>query len=245
MGLLLAVVFGVLLAGLLLIQVPIGLEPFQLRGAGAAILAGVFAYYALWRNIWPEPARIDLSALRTPAGHKRLVGGFLIGIAIGVIGAVAIELMIEMGLLAYPHGYGLAYGLVLGFAFGLVSGLRDTGIRSGMDPREIIRTDITGWLVNGLTIGVAGGFVGVLLGELVFFWASVALTYALAIGLVLGGYTGGAVGLRYLGFLLATRGLLPWRLGGFLHWCYGAGLLRISGIAYQFRHRELQDYLAA
>ncbi|NBE94510.1 MULTISPECIES: hypothetical protein [unclassified Nonomuraea] len=28
-------------------------------------------------------------------------------------------------------------------------------------------------------------------------------------------------------------------------WWFGAGLLRISGTAYQFRHRELQDYLAA
>ncbi|MEU0932452.1 NACHT domain-containing protein [Embleya sp. NPDC005971] len=35
------------------------------------------------------------------------------------------------------------------------------------------------------------------------------------------------------------------RLGAFLHWSYGAGLLRISGIAYQFRHRELQNWLAS
>jgi hypothetical protein len=41
------------------------------------------------------------------------------------------------------------------------------------------------------------------------------------------------------------HGRLPWRLGRFLHWCYtDAGLVRTAGIAYQFRHRELQDYLA-
>ena len=37
---------------------------------------------------------------------------------------------------------------------------------------------------------------------------------------------------------------LPWRFGRFLHWCYEAGLIRVAGISYQFRHRELQDYLA-
>ncbi|MEU1577418.1 hypothetical protein ABZ519_41005 [Streptomyces collinus] len=36
---------------------------------------------------------------------------------------------------------------------------------------------------------------------------------------------------------------MPWRLGAFLHWAYEAGLLRISGVVYQFRHRELQDWL--
>ncbi len=50
-------------------------------------------------------------------------------------------------------------------------------------------------------------------------------------------------GRRYLVFLLCTRGRLPWRLGAFLNWGYDAGLLRVSGVAYQFRHRELQDWL--
>jgi hypothetical protein len=40
------------------------------------------------------------------------------------------------------------------------------------------------------------------------------------------------------------RHRLPWRLGRFLHACYQAGILRIAGSAYQFRHRELQDHLA-
>ncbi|MFF5837807.1 NACHT domain-containing protein [[Kitasatospora] papulosa] len=49
---------------------------------------------------------------------------------------------------------------------------------------------------------------------------------------------------RFLGFRLNTPGL-PWRLALFLHWCTEAGLLRVEGLAYQFRHRELQDWLAA
>lgn len=35
---------------------------------------------------------------------------------------------------------------------------------------------------------------------------------------------------------------LPRRLGQFLDWAYHAGLLRMSGTATQFRHRELQDH---
>ncbi|WP_344272383.1 NACHT domain-containing protein [Streptomyces hebeiensis] len=58
----------------------------------------------------------------------------------------------------------------------------------------------------------------------------------------------GAAGIRYIAFLLCTRRWwsgqpLPWRLGRFLDWCCDAGLTRTAGIAYQFRHRELQDFL--
>jgi hypothetical protein len=34
----------------------------------------------------------------------------------------------------------------------------------------------------------------------------------------------------------------PVGFGAFLDWAAGAGLLRVSGIAYQFRHRQLQDW---
>jgi hypothetical protein len=49
---------------------------------------------------------------------------------------------------------------------------------------------------------------------------------------------------RYLALLLATRRRMPWRLGRFLDWATDAGLLRMAGAAYQFRHRELQEQLA-
>ncbi|MCX4671826.1 NACHT domain-containing protein [Streptomyces sp. NBC_01381] len=49
---------------------------------------------------------------------------------------------------------------------------------------------------------------------------------------------------RYYSFLLCMRGRLPWRLKRFLRWSYSVGILRASGIAYQFRHLELQDWLA-
>lgn len=50
---------------------------------------------------------------------------------------------------------------------------------------------------------------------------------------------------RHMAFRLCTRGQLPPRLAPFLNWSREAGLLRLSGSAYEFRHRELQDWLAA
>ncbi|OQQ13127.1 hypothetical protein B0675_39550 [Streptomyces sp. M41(2017)] len=67
----------------------------------------------------------------------------------------------------------------------------------------------------------------------------------LVLGLLVGLYFLTGAGRRYLVFLLCARGQLPWRLGRFLRWAYGAGLLRVSGSAYQFRHRELQEWLGA
>jgi hypothetical protein len=97
-------------------------------------------------------------------------------------------------------------------------------------------------LLFGLAVGLAVGLAGRFAVELVF-----ALVFGLAVGLAFGlafGPAGGPAGVRYGFLLVCTRGRLPWFLGRFLDWCYSANLIRVSGIAYQFRHRELQDYLA-
>jgi hypothetical protein len=44
-------------------------------------------------------------------------------------------------------------------------------------------------------------------------------------------------------FLSVFRGNSPLRFNAFLEWAVPAGLLRVSGVAYQFRHRQLQDWL--
>jgi hypothetical protein len=41
----------------------------------------------------------------------------------------------------------------------------------------------------------------------------------------------------------SRRGLLPRRPARFLDWCLNQGLLRLSGNALQYRHRELQQWL--
>ncbi|MEU9625020.1 MULTISPECIES: hypothetical protein [unclassified Streptomyces] len=70
------------------------------------------------------------------------------------------------------------------------------------------------------------------------------LTGRIIVGLVVmlaGGFVGAAR--RYGVFLLCSRGKLPFRLGVFLDWAVTAGLLRYNGPGYQFRHRELQQWL--
>jgi hypothetical protein len=67
------------------------------------------------------------------------------------------------------------------------------------------------------------------------------IAYAQAAGLA----AGLTAWVRYLiGCWLARReGMLPRRVGRFLNWAYDANLLRMSGTAAQFRHRELQAWL--
>lgn len=48
----------------------------------------------------------------------------------------------------------------------------------------------------------------------------------------------------YLCWLLIHFRRVPFRLSGFLDWCHAAGLIRITGGVYQFRHREFQEWLA-
>ena len=43
----------------------------------------------------------------------------------------------------------------------------------------------------------------------------------------------------------AIRGRGPLCFGAFLDWAVQAGLLRLSDVAYQFRHRQLQDWLTS
>ncbi|MCN9244549.1 hypothetical protein NGF19_27850 [Streptomyces sp. RY43-2] len=67
------------------------------------------------------------------------------------------------------------------------------------------------------------------------FWLTLGLLAALTRG----------IPRRYLVFVLCSYGKLPWRLRAFLDWACTAGVLRLSGNAYQFRHREIQRWLVS
>ncbi|MFF8004774.1 hypothetical protein [Streptomyces sp. NPDC007917] len=158
---------------------------------------------------------------------------------------------------------GLVAGLVGGPIGGFVRGLRGepTTVAS---PRAIIRDD----MVYGLAIGPMTGFATVLpaaftsipgmdiwsgfygkLSEIDYGFPLLdfqdAVVAGFAIGLVTGLVAGFARAARRYGvFLVCSRGKLPFRLAPFLDWAVTAGLLRYNGPAYQFRHRELQQWLA-
>jgi hypothetical protein len=148
---------------------------------------------------------------------------------------------------------GLASGLALGLAGGPVAGisgaLADPSPQA-RGPREVILASGTYGLVAGLAFGLAFGLAG-------------GMADRLAVGLA-GGLAGGISGGFVLGFAIgfaifagawtryhitaitnAVRGRSPLRFGDFLDWAVQAGILRVSGVAYQFRHRQLQDWLAS
>jgi hypothetical protein len=224
---------------IMLTQVAIGFAPNQLLGAGIPALSIIGYTLATWATIWPEPTQANFSRLRTAKGRQELASGLASGLAAGLAAGLMFGLMFG---LAFGVAAGLATGLTLGLAFGLM----DSAPSRARDPRTIARDDLAAGLTFGLAFGLAAGLTLGLLPQPTF-----GLVGGLAAGLTFGltgTFAGGLAGSRYVALLLCTRRRnrhwLPWRLGRFLNWCYHAGLVRIAGNGYQFRHRELQDYLA-
>ncbi|MEV6013628.1 hypothetical protein AB0M29_43655 [Streptomyces sp. NPDC051976] len=182
--------------------------------------------------------RFDFHQLATPAGRRGLVSGLVSGLAFGLL--LGLLLGLASGLASGLVG-GLASGLAFGLLLGLLLGL--TGLAadqsSAARPGAIIVEDAQSGLVVGLVGGLASGLVGGLVGGLESGLA-LGLASGLASGLLLG-----RTAWRYMVFLLCARGRLPFRLARFLDWGCDVGLMRYSGPAYQFRHRELQLWLAA
>jgi Sec-independent protein secretion pathway component TatC len=129
------------------------------------------------------------------------------------------------------------------------------------DPRQAVRSSFKTFITVGVGVGIftslpaAFGAAQGVLSEGIYppeenKWLGLILGLSLALSLGSSfGFLAGLADMRYTALLLGTRRpgdhWLPWRLRRFLHWCYAdAGLLRVAGAAYQFRHRELQDYLA-
>jgi hypothetical protein len=133
--------------------------------------------------------------------------------------------------------FALAY--VLGVVFRIATGGWSKDVELA-HPREALHRNPVIGVAFGLTGGVAAFLVFVLNQGIV---ASVAcalvggVTFGLAFGAIAWCRT--MIGL----VVAAVRGLLPLRLWTFLDWACEARLLRISGATYQFRHRELQDFL--
>ncbi|MGW4277435.1 NACHT domain-containing protein [Streptomyces seoulensis] len=105
-------------------------------------------------------------------------------------------------------------------------------------PRTVLREDIVAGVVGGLLTGVSAplGFGHD---------AHDIVVLGVAEGVFITLTAAGGLYQLHLAFVLASRRLLPLRLGPFLDWATKVGLLRLAGPAYQFRHSELQAWLAA
>ncbi|WP_327722795.1 NACHT domain-containing protein (plasmid) [Streptomyces sp. NBC_00490] len=207
--------------------------PQQLTGLLVALIS-VFAVLAGVFDITTDSPRSAANPLRTPQGRRKLAAGLLVGLAAGLAAGLLVGLATG---LAAGLAVGLAFGLALGLSLGLT---REPGANLGA--RAVIRSDALAGLTFGLTFGLAAGLLLGLAAGL-----AVGLAFGLATGPVFGLATGLVIGAqasrRYAVFLLCSRRRLPFRLALFLDWAVTAGLLRYSGPAYQYRHRELQHWL--
>jgi hypothetical protein len=218
---------------------PVGLAGGGVAGVGVGIAAGI------------------ASGL-TVGLVTALVAGVAAGLAApGPIGAGDPRDMVRADL-----AFGMSFGLMVGLAAGLTAGL--AGLAGGAvmavagGVLGAVAGRMFGTVASGAMFGLTGGSAVTLMSVVTADHAGTlagVLTACLAGGLTIGigggpvlGLAGGLAGTRYLALLLCTRwwsnGWLPWRLGRFLNWCCGASLIRVAGSGYQFRHRELQDYLA-
>ncbi|MGY1455428.1 hypothetical protein ACW69E_19535 [Streptomyces sp. SS8] len=232
-------------------------------------VAGAAAYAVAW----PQPARLSLRPLTTPSGLRRAATAALVSGAFGGVGGTLFyDRFGQSAPKAFPHLAGeIVYWPVVpgwvGFGCLLYLTLGTRHHRAG-DPRGALRGDLTACLVSAVLIGALESVEILVLpayGQF-FLFRGLALIPTMAIlGLVLvigwgfllsfkealpaarglRAVLGGPATLRHASLLLCTRRRLPWRLGRLLHHCYGIGLLRAAGGAYQFRHQELLEHLAA
>lgn len=217
---------------------------------GLLLLIVVMSVWSASRAVLPNPKYLHLHWLRDT---KRVVEVAWAGLVVGLWFVLMIGyFVVDAAGVGIELGAALAAGLMSGIAatlgFGLITPQEDP---LSADPRRLVRDDLAAALVTvvvlamvvGLGIGIPIGILdepGAGLASALTVCKHLTLTLGIPFGLYL--VCGG--GRRYLVFLCCIRGRLPWRVGAFLHWAYGAGLLRIGGVAYQFRHRELQDWLA-
>ena len=197
-------------------------------------LAGVTA----WFLTAPRPSRVNIwRALNTPkwaclvaaAGATAAIAGSLDGgIRVGATEALAAA---------------LAACILTGLSY---------GTSHAVTPEEPLQNDLIFGLALGAVAGIATGLPGGLTGGLAAtLHLNAHLTVpgsallAIAISLLAGVALGARAWLRYtIAFAFAaSERALPWNCLRFLDWAATAGLLRTSGIDYQFRHDDLRKHL--
>ncbi|MCG5440301.1 NACHT domain-containing protein [Micromonospora foliorum] len=134
----------------------------------------------------------------------------------------------------------LGVGAALGLFILLVPviGNRIEATEDAMNPHEPLRRDFAASSMFGLGMGL---FMGTYIAETMGSKAGICFGLGYFLSLTLGFSSG-----RYfVATLLGPTVGLPRRLSLYLRWATNAGVLRVSGINYQFRHRELMNYLLA
>ncbi|MFE0766189.1 NACHT domain-containing protein [Streptomyces smyrnaeus] len=200
--------------------------------AVGVLLTAQFGYFLSGGAYGVMPRRLEWRRLLRPPHHINFLFG-CVGVVVGV------------PLWTYVFGYerlelGLAAAvsyLLLVAVFFASRPVAEHPQSAVTGPRDPLRAEFR---LGVMTMVAASLALGALLSQSFQSWSG----YGYGVGII--GFPAFVFATRgcrrYLAFRIHMNGL-PWRLGPFLDWCCDAGLMRVEGLAYQFRHRELQDWL--
>jgi hypothetical protein len=168
------------------------------------------------------------------------VFGWKPGITAGLAGAIAIGL--ASGLSkgnGQPTLSGLGAGVIFALAAWVFVGIfQPSKDKLVVNPRSLLKRDRAGSLIVAVTAGIAFAVVfGVALGSLIGVVAFVALTVTVSLTVSMW------AAFNVSRIWLASTGMLPMQIMGFLDEAYRRGILRQDGGSYQFRHIELKEAL--
>jgi hypothetical protein len=178
-------------------------------------------------------------------------GGSVIGLAIGLI----------VWRVAGPT-YGIVFGVLLAALAAAPFGLRheDDDLRYVPSPGLSLARDAKAFRLTALSAGLAAGAAGFLGGSMTSIFEvharadvqsviadglGIGIASGLVVGLTFGFYHAASPKFRIASWWLAMQGKAPWRLKRFLDQAHKKTVLRQSGATYQFRHMELQLWLAS
>jgi hypothetical protein len=152
---------------------------------------------------------------------------------------IAVFVSAASGVLA-GFAYGSLYGA--GIAVASAAALTLIAASTGLDPADATRPLAT--LINDRNFAI---IMAIDVAAYAFLYY--VTIYGLATVFVLAGMCVLAIicASSYVRYLVAVYyGVMhyrpPFRFANFLNWCHSTGILRISGIGYQFRHEELLHY---
>jgi len=192
----------------------------ELLGAGSYVLAGLATV---------APVHSDWEAQRVVTRYS--LGSIIVGFAVGAAALMWLWLKLGAGALPLAVGFGLALGLMTELNYSPSAPTLEhdptDGVTSGFTERFRLPAKTRR---RRTEIGVYG-----------FYGLAAGLTFGLTLGFTLGAraWTRHEITVT----LKAISGRGPVRYVRFLDWAARAGLLRVSGLSYQFRHRQLQAWL--
>lgn len=172
------------------------------------------------------PLAIQLDDLHTRAKATTVTTALVLAAGIGAPEAIFSGIL-----------YGTCYAIIAAAFFIIRIAISGTDNVQASHPATALRNDRNFSVLLGSIIGAY-----VFLYYLPLYGTAAGFTFGIM------GLSGTMLSSSWMRYLITVeygwRIGLPIRFHRFLHWSHEAGILRISGIGYQFRHQEILDYLA-